>query len=546
MGKGRARLRGTLRAFRAVIRNPDLRRVELAYFAFRMAELGTWVAILVFAYRQGGAAEAGLVAMIQLAPAAIAAPFASVLGDRVRRERALLLGYVVPTAAMGGVAVALLSGAPVPVIYLLAVIMTTSLTLTRPVQSALLPQLVQTPDELTAANVALGTVNATVVLLGPALAGVLLGLEGPGLVFAVFAGGLLLATLLVARLQPSPPPGRTSEHPWHEAMAGFRALAREPSQRLVVGLLAGQSVIEGAFDVLLVVIALGLLGLPAAGAGYLTAALGAGGVVGGILALRLVGRRHLAPSMVTGLLVYGLASAAIAVGSLPVLVVGLLVIGGAGYVQADTAGRTLLQRVVPDRVLARVFGVLEGLQMGALAVGSILAPVLTSTLGIRGGILAIGLLLPVAILLLWARVRAVDRAAKVPEAEIVLLRSLDLFAPLSPPTLEGVASRLVTVYASPGDVLIRQGDVGDRFYVVKEGELEVTRDGRHVARLRRGGYFGEIALLRDVPRTATVTAATPASLLALERPDFLEAITGHPQSRAAADQVARDRSAKHA
>jgi MFS family permease len=534
-----------LRAFRAVIGNPDLRRVELAYFAFRMAELGTWVAILVFAYGQGGPTEAGLVAMMQLIPAAIAAPFASVLGDRIRRERALLLGYVLPTAAMIGTAVALLVEASVPVVYLLVVIMTTSVTLTRPVQSALLPQLVETPEELTAANATLGTVNAAVVLLGPALAGVLLGLDGPGLVFAVFAGGLLIATVMISRLSARPPPERSEEHPWPEAVAGFRALAREPSQRLVVGLLAGQSVIEGAFDVLLVVIALGLLGLPASGAGYLTAALGAGGLVGGILALRLVGRRHLAPSLVAGLLVYGLASAAIALGSLPVVVVGLLVIGGAGYVQADTAGRTLLQRVVPDQVLARVFGVLEGLQMAALAVGSILAPALTNTLGIRGGILALGLLLPAAILLLWARVRAVDRAVKVPEAEIALLRSLDLFAPLPPPILESVVSRVVTVHPSPGKVVIKEGDVGDRFYVVKEGELKVTRDGLHVATLGPGGYFGEIALLRDVPRTATVMAVTPAVLLALERPDFLEAVTGHPQARAAAHQVAEERSATH-
>jgi predicted MFS family arabinose efflux permease len=409
------------------------------------------------------------------------------------------------------------------------------------VQSALLPQLARSPDELTAANVVVGTIYSAVILAGPAASGALIGLGGAGLVFAVFAGVLLVATLLVVRLEPRPAPASPGEHPLRQAAAGFAALAREPNQRLVVGLLAGQAVIAGAFDVLLVVIALGLLGLPPSGAGYLAAALGAGGLIGGLWAVGLVGRRHLAAALGISLLVYGLGTAALAFTGVPIVTAAFLVVAGSGYARADMAGRILLQRVVPDRILARVFGVLEGVSQAALATGAALAPLLVAFLGLRGGILAAGLLLPAAIAVLGARIRAVDRAARVPEREIELLRSLDLFAPLAGPTIEGVASRLVPASAAPGDVVIREGDVGDRFYVVADGEVEVSRDGRALARLGPGKYFGEIALLRDVPRTATVTAATRATLLALERVDFLEAVTGHPLSHEAADSTVRHR-----
>jgi hypothetical protein len=245
-----------------------------------------------------------------------------------------------------------------------------------------------------------------------------------------------------------------------------------------------------------------------------------------------------------GLLVYGLGTVALAFTAVAVLTAMFLVVAGSGYARADLAGRILLQRVVPDRILARVFGVLEGVNQAGLAAGAALAPLLVAIFGLRGGILAAGLLLPVGIIVLSARIRAVDRSVSVPQRELALLRSLDLFAPLPVTTLQGIASRLVRVAATPGVVLMREGDPGDRFYIVADGEVGVSRHGRAVATLGPGEYFGEIALLRDVPRTATVTATTAATLLALERVDFLEAITGHAMSREAADSSVRERMPK--
>jgi MFS family permease len=530
----------TVGAFRSVFANDDLRRVELAYLLFEMAKWGTRVAILVVAYQQGGATETGLVATIQLVPAAIVAPFASVVGDRMRRDRALVLGYAVQTVAVGSVAAALYWEAPIGLVYALAAVVAASVTLTRPVQSALFPQLARSTDELVAENVVAATISSAMALAGPVAYATLIALDGPALALGVFAGLHLGATLLVVGLRPEPQPAPSRDRPVREAMAGFRELAHQPNERLVMGLLVGQSMISGALEIVLVVVALGLLDLPPSGAGLLTAARGAGGLLGGLWATRLVGKPQLGAALALGVIVYGLGTAALAFAATVVLTATFLVVAGSGHARADVAGRILLQRVVPDRILARVFGVLEGAKEAGAAVGAALTPLLVAALGLRGGILAAGLLLPLAVILLTARIRAVDRSVQLLEQEVTLLQSLDLFAPLTSHTLEGIATRLTRVAATPGGVLMREGDPGDRFYIVADGELELSRDGRAMAKLGPGSYFGEIALLTNHPRTATVTASTPATLLALDRVDFLEAITKTPQGRPATDHSARE------
>jgi hypothetical protein len=241
------------------------------------------------------------------------------------------------------------------------------------------------------------------------------------------------------------------------------------------------------------------------------------------------------------LAVFGFAATAMAFSEVPLLTAALVVTASAGYVRGETVGAILLQRVVPDDVLARVFGVVEGLHVAAMGIGGALAPVLVAVFGVRGGIVAAGLFLPAVAVLIGGRIRRVDRAARVPRRELELLRSVDLFAPLSPHALEDLAWRLVPVSAAPGQVVIREGDAGDRFYVVEDGEVAVSQDGRPLTTLGPGTYFGEIALLHDVPRVATVTAVTHASFLALDRGEFLEALMGHPQSHDAVDATAEDR-----
>jgi MFS family permease len=533
------------RVSRDVFGNPDLRRVELAFVGFTASEWATWIAILVFAYQVGGAAAAGAIGVIQLIPAAVFAPFASVLGDRYRRERVLLASYIIQALTTGAMAAALFLGAPVPAIYAFAALSATSITLTRPAQGALLPSLARTPEELTAANVAAGWIESLSVFGGPALAGVLLGVWGPGVVFATMSGALLCSAILAARIE-----GRSASAPAHgepasgvlgELLGGFHALVGERRPRLIVCLMAAGFVAEGAIDILLVVLAFQVLDLGSAGVGFLNAAFGIGGIVGAGATTLFVARRRLAPSLFGGAAAWG--GALVMIGFFPGRIAAPILVGvaGVGRPLIDVAGRTLLQRAVPDRVLSRVFGVLEGLYMAGLVLGLTSAPVLLAILGERATFAVTGAFLLLVFLLASRRLAEIDAASVIPEARLTLLRSLPLFAPLSAPVMERLASRLVPIEVLAGTAIVRQGDPGDRFYIVTEGEVAVSKDGRPVATLEQGDFFGEIALLHDVPRTATVTARTNVRLYALERDDFLEAVTGHPLSKEAADTVTRAR-----
>jgi hypothetical protein len=413
-------------------------------------------------------------------------------------------------------------------------------TITRPTQSALVPSLARTPEELTATNVVSGWIESVGVLAAPAATGVLLAVSSPGWAFAVMAGVVGGSALLVARVH-GPAPACDARPALEEALAGFRLLEREPAARVLVGLLGAQFVAIGALDVLYVVLAISVLDLGGSGAGYLNAAFGAGGVAGIAATLALIGRRRLLPPVVVGVAAWGAAFAVLAARPSVLAALVLLAAAGAGRSLLDVAGRTLLQRTVPADVLARVFGVLEGLSMAALAVGSLLTPALVSLAGARWAVAGIGMLLPLAVLATARRLAEIDRRAPVPVVEISLLRSLPLFAPLGAPQLEALAHGLVETRVAAGETVVREGEPGDRFYVVAEGELEVEASGSELRRLGRGEGFGELALLRDVPRTATVAALRESRLFALDKATFLAGVGSHPRAAGEAERLVRER-----
>ena len=542
-----ARLPAPFAAILAVLHNRSLRRVLLAFVGFSLAEWGSWIAILVYAYARGGATEAGLAALIQLAPSAVVAPLAASLGDRMRRERALLVAYLVQAATMSLTAAAMLLGAPAPVVYLAAAAATASITLTRPIQAAILPSLSRAPAELTAANVASGAVGTASILVGPIMAGVALGLTAPGFVFIGSAAVVLAGAVLVSGIRSVEADGisRPAVGGWRglasEAVGGFGVLLTEERPRAVLALLGIAAVLWGALDILLVVLALDLLLIGEPGLGYLNAAIGAGGLLGAIFSFTLIGRAHLAAPLAAGTMLWALPL--LLIGVLPGTAAALLLLAAAGLgrLLMDVTGRTLLQRVAPERLLARVFGVLEGVETAALALGSILAPALIALAGQRGAFVVAGAMVIAVAATLWRPLRRGDDVGIARPRELALLRAQPIFAPLGPAELEHLAAHLVPMHVNAGTAVIRQGEPGHHFFIVVEGRVSIEVDGRPVREEGPGESFGEIALLRDVPRTATVRAVDETELMSLERRAFLEAVTGQPAAATAAEAVVRGR-----
>lgn len=529
--------------------NAQLRRVQAAFVTHNCGEFGSWVAMLVYAYSQGGVTESGVVATLLLIPAAVFAPVMTVVARRIPLGTTLVAAYVAQAVACALVAVALYAGAPKLVVYLLLVGPSVAFTMTRPTQSAFTPSLARTPEELTATNVVSGWIESASIFAAPALAGVFLTLGSEATVFGAVAVGCLGGAVLVAPLRglggTMSSDGDDGEDGEDESVRGGLAFVRgDPQARLLLLLLAAQSIAIGAIDVLAVELAIGGLGRGEDWAGYLTAADGAGGIIAVAVTARLVGLTRLAPALVGALGLWSLAFLGLAVVPGAVAALVLLAVSGGARATFDVAGRTLLQRVARPDLLARVFGLLEGAQMAALAVGSLLAPILVAIGGLTLAFVVLAALLPLFALVAGRRLLDIDRHATVPVVEVALLRSMALFAPLSPPILESLARALEPVAARAGDEIIREGDRGDRFYVIADGELEIVRGGRVIATRSRGDGFGEIALMYDVPRTATVRAVTNARLYALESEVFLVAVTGHAASKRAAQDLTEARMAE--
>jgi MFS family permease len=526
------------RAFRSLAGNNALLRVLAAYALFTLTEYSVWIAMLVYAYSRGGATVAGLVAVVQLAPAAILAPMVASVADRRSPVRLLGGGYLVQAAAMAATAAAVMAGAPLAA-YAASAVAATAVTTTRPAQAALIPSVAATPDQLTAANVVVGWLEAAATAASGLLAGVLIAVAGVGSVFAVCAGLAVAAALLVAGLRVAPLTWGQERGPAVLAGIGesLRLAVRRPRLRLLLALLTAEAIVLGALDLLIVIVAISVLDRPQSWAGYLTFACGVGAVLAATVSAVLVGRRLGAPILGAALVLSG-ALAALALGLGAAGTVALLAVAGAGYTLLDIATRTLLQRSVPPQLIGRIFGLLEGLMMAGYALGALLVPVLVYLGGSRLALLGVAALLPLAAAVGGRALFGLDAETPVPVVEIALLRSLPLFAELPAPAIEGLAAALTPIHLAPGAVLIRQGGPGDAYYAIAAGELDVQHDGHFLRRCGRGEGVGEIALLRDIPRTATVVAHSAATVYELHRDLFLTAVLGHAPTQRQANRIA--------
>jgi MFS family permease len=536
------------RALRSVFANPGLRRVELARVAAAIAVSAYAIVFAVVAYETGGAAAVGLVAAVRMLAVSVVSPFGAMLGDRFARKRVMVVSDLVRAGVLVAAAVAVAAEPTTAAIVGLVALASVTGTASGPARAALMPSLARTPEELAAANVAGTTTESISYLLGPTLGGFLLAVGEPEVAFAGTAVLSGLSAVIVAGIAVDESRiAETGDRPrrrrlGRDAIAGFRTVVAQPGARVIVALYSVESVAVGIFGVAMVAAVIDLLELGQSGVGFASAVMSVGGLAGALVGLALGGRR-LAVALGAGVLVWGAAVALVGAWPEPAFALVVLGVAGLGDTVADASGITILQRTIPEDVLSRAFGALAMILWGAAALGALLAPVLVELLGIRGTLVAAGA--PVALLALaaWGSLRRID-AATAPSPVVALLRGVPLFAPLSLPALERLAAAASPVEVRAGTELVREGEAGDRFYVVESGDVEVSVDGRSVATLGRGDHFGEIALLRDVPRTATVTACGDAGLYALDREQFVGVVTGDAASLEAANAVIGSRLAR--
>jgi MFS family permease len=540
----RKRLAASGRAFAATARNPGLLRAQLAFAATWTAEAAFTVGIAVVAFRDGGAGAVGLVAFARLAPSALFTPVGTAFADRFRRDRVLVCSCFVRVAATAAATFVLVVGGPRVAVYALAVVSTAAFRLFRPAHSALLPGLSNTPFELTSANVVRGLLDSVSTLVGPLAAALLLGLASPAAVFMASAVLSLASGVLLLRLSYEAPP-RARPEPLrrivHETVEGFQALGRYRDAGLLIGLALVQSLTQGFLTVFVVVLALEQLDLGAPGVGLLTAALGAGAVVSSLGASMCLTGARLAALEGLGVLLWGLPLTLS--GALPhaPVVVGLMFVIGIGNALVDIGLHTLPARLVPEELLARVFGAKASLTALAGAIGALVTPFAIHLFGIRGALVLLGLVAPALAVLAWPRLRVIDAAIEGRDQDIRVLTDAPMFRPLPMPAIDDLALRVDKVAVPAGREIVSQGGHGGRFYVIESGEADVIGDGRLIRRLRSGDGFGEIALLEDTVRTATVRARTSLRLYSVDRRHFRSAVRAYESSEREANAVVLDR-----
>ena len=378
-------LLGPGRALREALRNEGVRRLSLAWASSRTSEWAFQVVLAVYAYESGGALAVGVAGFARMVPSALASLFGAVVADRFARERVLRTVEAARSGLAAGCAVAVGLGAPAVAVYGLAALHGVVSAVSQPAVFTLLPSLVRTPEELVTANAAVLTLQGLGALVGPVAGGIIVAAAGPAVGFAAAAAACLLATLLLARVRVEGGAlwKAARGRPLGDALAGFLFVVRAPHARLIIGLFGAQTLVRGALTVLTVVLALDVLDLGQTWVGFLTAGLGVGGLVGALSASRLAGRSLTVPFL-TGLAVWGAPIAVIGLAPNALLALGALVVVGFGDALLDVSGYTLLQRIVPDGVLARVFGVHNAITFATVGLGSLAAPAVISGLGARG------------------------------------------------------------------------------------------------------------------------------------------------------------------
>ena len=525
-------------SLRAALRIRDFR---LLLGGLAVSKAGDWlyvVGLQVFVFQQThSAAWVAATTVLRLVPAGLLAPLGGALADRYERRLVMISADLTRAALMFVLALVAWRSGSAAVALGLAFAASLAGSPNLPAAGAMTPAIVPETD-LAAANYALSVIDNVAIVAGPALGGLLLLLGSPTAAFAVngvsFFGSALAVLLMRSRSRSAG--AQAGESIASQLVEGWRAVATSPGGAVVVGFVAASSLLYGLQTVLLLVLSARQLNAGASGYGYLLAGLGVGGVAAGLVSGRLAATERPSLLLTVALAGIGLPLAALAFVHSVAAAIPLLAVQGAANILVDVTAFTLLQRALPDALLARVFGFLETAIIGSILLGAVVAPWLLQTIGLDRSLLVAGVTVPVIALLLLPLTKDISLAA-MRSYEAVRIR-YDLFARLpvfegTPrPALELLARSAEAETGPAGQVIIRQGDPADALFVVGGGELDVVADRRgaevQLNRLHEGDYFGEIGILRQVPRTATVRAATPVHLYRVAADDFLAAVNQSP------------------
>jgi MFS family permease len=556
----RSAARETRGSLASVFRNPNLRRIQLALGGSMIGDWAYSTAVAVWAYGVGGATAVGVWSAIRLALLALTSPLGAALADRYPRRAVMISADLARASLIALATVCLYLDLHPAFVFVLATVTSIVSTAFRPAQRALMPSLANHPEELTASNGTASTLESLSFFLGPSLGAVLLVVADVETVFLVNMATFLLSTLLVARVrvpepaasasvsapEAAPPAGggevapAEAEEPKErfltEISAGFRHIGRDRDLLIVTAEVAAQTVVAGASAVFTILMAVHILGTGPQGVGYLDSVLGVGAVLGGFTAIARSSRHRLAEDMTYGVMLWSLPLLLVTVWPSPLTAFVAVALLGFGNPLVDVNMETIIQRITPDAVMGRVFGALEACLIATMAIGAAVMPLFVHWLGLRGALAVVAIGVGLLAFLGLARMRNLDQRLRRPEG-LDRLESIPMFAPLTPAVLESLARSLIRLPVPAGEVVVREGTESDRFYVIESGLVEVTQEGSVLRREDAGDFFGEIGLLRDVPRTATVTAVEDSELLVLERADFLAAVTGQTESRMAADDI---------
>jgi MFS family permease len=545
-GAVRGAIRDTSTALRQVFAHSALRRMQLALVGSMIGDYAYAIAVTVWAYGVGGAKAVGLWAAIRLVIMSITAPLAAGLADKHSRKLVLISADLSRCVTVSAVAGCIVFKGPEAAVFVLASLTSVLGCAFRPAQAAWMPSLADGPEQLTASNAVSSTIESIAVFIGPALGAALIAVAGVQSVFVVDAATFVWSAALIVSItaRPDEQQDNGDEDPDAGALAtvlaGFREVSHSRDLRLLTALIASQTVVAGASSVFTVLLAVDVLGSGADGVGYLNAVLGVGAVVGGFAALRRSAGNRLGFDLNVGVLLWSVPLLLVVAWPSPVAVYAAVALIGLANPLVDVNFYSAVQSVTPNHVLGRVFGAVEGVLIAMMAAGAASMPYLVDAVGLRTSlaILAVSVSVPVALLL--PATRRLDQRLRRP-AGLALLQALPIFAPLGQARLESLARHLDRLEVPAGTVIIGEGDRGDLFYVIESGRVSVSRAGSHIRDEGAGDYFGEIALLRDLPRTATVTAVENTALGTLARHDFLDAVAGNGDVMGALHEVVAHR-----